>query len=347
MKIGTDLQTLADRIIGEAKSKKDYAIDTRSLEFTSEGLQFAVGGTTKVIQPTNHCMNQIGTHVGIPAKYFDKMQAEAPQLLAQNVNHWFKANPQTRMLRTIQNGKQEARAFLSKRYRPLDNYDLVNVILPRIQKQGYEIMSAELTDTRLYIQAVTPKLTAEVKKGDVVQSGIVISNSEVGAGSIRVEPLLYRLVCSNGMIRSAAMKRHHVGKSGDGEWLGDAAYEVLTDKTRELDDRAFWAKVGDVVDASFNELAFNLEVKKMLDSTHIDTGSPVEAVEIVTSRYGLREGEKDNVLKHLASGGDLSLWGLANAITRTAQDCESYDRAVDLERFGGQAIELPQSVFTK
>lgn len=251
------------------------------------------------------------------------------------------------MLRTIQNGKQEARAFLSKRYRPLDNYDLVNVILPRIQKQGYEIMSAELTDTRLYIQAVTPKLTAEVKKGDVVQSGIVISNSEVGAGSIRVEPLLYRLVCSNGMIRSAAMKRHHVGKSGDGEWLGDAAYEVLTDKTRELDDRAFWAKVGDVVDASFNELAFNLEVKKMLDSTHIDTGSPVEAVEIVTSRYGLREGEKDNVLKHLASGGDLSLWGLANAITRTAQDCESYDRAVDLERFGGQAIELPQSVFTK
>ena len=33
---------------------------------------------------------------------------------------------------------------------------------------------------------------------------------------------------------------------------------------------------------------------------------------------------------------------MANAITRTSQDLDDYDRATDLERLGGQIIELEQ-----
>jgi hypothetical protein len=36
------------------------------------------------------------------------------------------------------------------------------------------------------------------------------------------------------------------------------------------------------------------------------------------------------VLKHLILGGSLTTWGLANAVTRAAQDAESYDRATEL-----------------
>jgi hypothetical protein len=45
-------------------------------------------------------------------------------------------------------------------------------------------------------------------------------------------------------------------------------------------------------------------------------------------------------MRHLIEGGDLSKYGLHSAITRAAQDVESYDRASDLERVGGQVIEL-------
>ena len=46
------------------------------------------------------------------------------------------------------------------------------------------------------------------------------------------------------------------------------------------------------------------------------------------------------MLKHLIQGGDLSAWGLGNAVTRAAQDVASYDRATEMESIGGKVIEL-------
>jgi hypothetical protein len=45
----------------------------------------------------------------------------------------------------------------------------------------------------------------------------------------------------------------------------------------------------------------------------------------------------------LIRGGDLTQYGLSNAVTQMSQDIEDYDRASDLERMGGQIIELPKS----
>jgi hypothetical protein len=68
---------------------------------------------------------------------------------------------------------------------------------------------------------------------------------------------------------------------------------------------------------------------------------PVRVVEATARRLTLTEGEKASVLQHLIRGGDLSAWGLANAVTRTALDAPDYDRATELEAAGGRVIELP------
>jgi hypothetical protein len=57
----------------------------------------------------------------------------------------------------------------------------------------------------------------------------------------------------------------------------------------------------------------------------------------------LTEGDKSSVLRHRLRGGDLSAWGLANAVTRTAEDASDYGRATELEAAGGRVIELPPS----
>ena len=49
------------------------------------------------------------------------------------------------------------------------------------------------------------------------------------------------------------------------------------------------------------------------------------------------------MLNHLIQGGDLSKFGLSNAVTRFSQDVESYDRASQLEQLGGEVIALPRS----
>jgi hypothetical protein len=69
----------------------------------------------------------------------------------------------------------------------------------------------------------------------------------------------------------------------------------------------------------------------------------VEVVAATARRLTLTEGEKSSVLQHLIRGGDLSAWGLANAVTRTADDAADYDRVTELEAAGGRVIELPQA----
>jgi hypothetical protein len=47
------------------------------------------------------------------------------------------------------------------------------------------------------------------------------------------------------------------------------------------------------------------------------------------------------VLRALVEGGDLSMWGLANAVTSLAADAPTYDRSTELESIGGQMLALP------
>jgi len=82
----------------------------------------------------------------------------------------------------------------------------------------------------------------------------------------------------------------------------------------------------------------------MTDSTERKIeGNPVKAVEMLTKKFALNDGENGSILRHLISGGDLSQYGLLNAVTAASQDVQDYDRATELERLGGQVLELPQN----
>ena len=52
---------------------------------------------------------------------------------------------------------------------------------------------ARLTDTLMCLKVITPRLNWEMTLGDIVQAGVVVSNSEVGRGTLSMQPLLYRL----------------------------------------------------------------------------------------------------------------------------------------------------------
>jgi hypothetical protein len=352
MKQAKTLAQLASQIKRESDERMDFVAPTTKLRYLPDGdvgrVAFRatmLNGRQKECEatPTRHCLRQIASRSNIPAQYVDRMTGANCPLLAQNVNWWWKHQPEKRMLRTLLNGDHVARAFVSNRYRPLENSDLAAIILPKLAQLECEVLSCEITETRLYIQAATPKVAAKLV-GDVVRAGIVIGNSEVGAGALSLEPLLYYLRCLNGMIMPRVMRRYHIGRHSDPMFELDEAAEYYTDKTKEMDDRAFWMKVKDVVDGLFDKDRF----KAMVDAfqgTQDQRIKGVESVEQVATRFQLNDDEKNDVLNHLIEGGDLSLFGLINAVTRTATDVESYDRSVELERVGGRLIELPKSTW--
>ncbi len=231
------------------------------------------------------------------------------------------------------------RAFLSDRYRRLDNYDLMEAILPALsQVPSLSISSCELTDHKLYLKAVTPKVQAKVR-GDVVQAGIVISNSEVGLGAFTVEPMVLILSCMNGMIAPAyGQKKYHIGRRVQAE---EMAARIFSDETLAADDRAFWLKARDIVQGALAETIFGMIVDDMRRATENKIeGNPVRAVEILSKQVGFNDAEQDGVLHHLIESADLTMMGLSQAITRTSQDVSDYDRATDLERIGYDVITL-------
>ena len=340
------IENLYGELMRQREARMDLIANTRSLSVSTEnGISTLSIFTDKDIynfKVTDIAHRQIADRLGIPFKYYERMMNEYPKLLDENVNSWLKFKAEKRMLRTL-DGK--LRAFLSNRYRRLDNLELVDHILPVIaQMKNCSIASCDITETHLYLKVINKSMKAEIVPGDIVQAGFVVSDSEMGLGALKVEPLVYRLVCKNGMIsKDYAHKKYHTGRNVEDT---DNAYELYSDETLQADDKAYFMKVQDIVSAAVDETKFLLTVDKMRQAKNIKTGdNPVETVEILGDKYLLNKNERASVLRHFIMDRDFSQFGLVNAVTRTSQDVEDYNRATELERIGGTILE--DSVKTK
>ena len=343
MKQGKTLAELGRELQRQRQNRQDFLADTRSIEMESDSydstLHLSLEGKNCCFQIGELAHQQIAARLNIPFRYYVKMQSEAPDLLDQNVNRWLNQNPERRMIRVL-DGK--VRAFLSDRYRRLDNLELCAAVLPVINEmKGSAIESCDVTPTHLYIKVVNRRLKAEVKVGDVVQAGFVVSNSEVGLGSLRVEPLVFRLVCKNGLIcKDLSQRKYHVGRQVNVS--DDNAYELYSDETLAQDDKTFFMKVQDVVRAAVDESKFLLTVDKLRESTQIPLKhDPVKSVELLADKFQLTENERGDILRQLFMGADNSRYGLINAVTAASKIAKSYERATNLERIGGEILSLP------
>lgn len=349
MKAGRTMQEMAAEILRQNQVKADYLVSTQNLVMEDWGQQPMLhlrdnAGMELVepldIQQTVH--QQLGDYLDIPRKYYKRMRSEDVGLLAYNVNRWLQRKPEQRMIRTMDG---HARAFLSNRYRRIDNLDIANITLPIIGEMPdahYE--SCQITDDYMYIKVVNPRVTAEVVPGDIVQAGVVISNSETGQGSVCVRPLIYRLVCTNGAVVNAArIRRNHIGRISS----TDENFFIYSQETLAADDKAFILKVQDTVRACVNEARFAQIVDKMRESTEarLDTRDLPGVVKLASANFDISEEESGGVLQRFLEGRDYTLYGLGNAVTRYSQDVESYDRATKLEEIGYSVMTMSPALF--
>jgi len=283
MKKGKTLQQLTEELKHQASAKRDFLMNSRAMSVSNDAESFSIFRTTQSgdeslsFGMTGLFHRQLGASLKIPAKYYDLMQTDYPELLSQNINGWFAKEPVKHTVRTLGG---TARAFLSDRYRRIDNIDVAQAVLPIIAEiPGARVDSTEITENRMYLKVINPRLEAEVSKGDVVQAGIVISNSEVGLGSVSVMPLVYRLVCLNGMIvNDMGQRKYHIGRENDEAW------ELYGDETLAADDAAFMMKLADVVRTAVDEAKFALIVDKLREAADAKITAHVPDVVELTSK---------------------------------------------------------------
>lgn len=334
MKQGIEsMELLTKQVMEEANARQDFIADTRNLELEQDnGLPVVSLKGHGVLHPNEIFHAQTAESLKMPKRYYDRMLNDHPDILLRDVNALWQREPSRRMVRTL---SDKARANLSDKYHAIDHDDVLAWTLPLLSSGGVSLASCEVTERRLYIKATFPAVQAEITTGDVVESGVMLTNSEVGLGAVNVQPFIHRLVCKNGMVANeAGLRKMHLGRRmEEGQFF---KYE-----TRQQTDKAFLMQLRDLIGELATEAGFARIVEKMREAANRKIeGDPAKAVEVVKKKSGLLESEKDAMFRHFIEGGDLSQWGVANAVTRTANDVESYDRATTLESIGGEIITL-------
>lgn len=163
-----NIEKLYEELDRQRDARIDLIANTKNLSVRSNSvssmISVATGNDILSYAVSEVAHRQLADRLNIPYKYYERMRSEYPELLDKNVNGWLERNLEKRMLRTL-DGK--LRAFLSDRYRRLDNLELVDHVMPVIaEMKGCEIISCDVTETHLYLKIINRTMKSEIVPGD-------------------------------------------------------------------------------------------------------------------------------------------------------------------------------------
>lgn len=353
---------LARELTRQKETKKDFIIssediktDVQTLEDGDKVLMMhfppvndipdGVGVTPSHLRfgITDHTHSQISEKLRIPKNFYDRLKEGYPDLLVKNINELI-PEKEKRLVRTLDGN---VRALLSSRYRIIDNYDIFFNSLDIIKQlnaekgAGIEVQRADLTDTRLYIKAISETLvdtiypkTGETEVGDAVKGGIIICNSELGNGAFKVMPFMEVLKCKNGLISEDILSRIHLGRD---KGIGEITFQADTILKQ---DEALWMKIRDMIKGTFNPEIFSKWVDKINEVAGTVIEKPVMAINNVVKNNNLNKDKVESLLAEFAKEG-YTQWGLSNAITRVAQTETDYEKQIEMEKLGASILTVP------
>jgi hypothetical protein len=336
---------LATELDRQDATKNDFTPLTSQMEMEYDGQSLTIDqvGSYKM-SPLFH--GQVADRLNIPKKYYD-MIGDVPGLRASNVNTLFNHKPQRRMVRTLDGN---ARAFLSDRYRPIDHLFVMTPFMEALSdykrnKGGeFSIRSTALTEKRMYVEIMFPNISGEVvstgRGREKVNAGIALTNSEVGLGAFDVRSFIWWQWCSNGAIAESYIRKYHTGRRvGNNE----EDYNIYSDKTIQKEMDAFQSRIGDIFQHALTDDAFQDVIDKIQLSTEDKVEKPNTLIRNVTKRFQLTDEQGERILSNMVEEGNMNRYGLANGVTRLAQEVDDADAGYDLEKLGNDIITLKAS----
>jgi hypothetical protein len=140
----------------------------------------------------------------------------------------------------------DVRAVVSGRYAALDDSRLLETLdaaLGRLGLRNDVRVRAVATGPSTVLRLTIPVNARPVKRGDVIEYGLDIANGELGNRAVQIDPMTYRLVCSNGMrgwSRSGDARRlRHIGDPARlNEAFNDAIPAAIADASGQVNAMA-------------------------------------------------------------------------------------------------------------
>ena len=362
-----ELLNLMQKVKDQAERSKDFIAPTNALQIQtlnkdgspaddSEQSKFSRivveredGDPTYMYNANDVALSQIGQRAGIDSRTMQRLQQGYPTQFDSVINAIWQKEPKNTMIRTFMDSDTHgiARAVLSDKFKTFDNTNLLNSAIPQLMESEaqWKVVNADVTDKRLYLRLKSEVITGEgANKGDLMASGIGLSNSEVGAGSVQVYQMYWTLACLNGMQTENRHRQSHITSSqADGE-----TWKMLTDETKNADNRALELKVRDLVAGYTSRESFDEIIDKMKTAGQdLIEGSVNNAVNSLGKVINLTKKETASVLDGLMAtigqegyaGNPVSRATMVNAVTNVANRVDA-DEMDDWQRRGGQILNM-------
>ena len=228
-----DFDTAADRIVrahADDGAHRDLSIiDLRTWAVAPQGGTFALVPLARHHHPKPlraAAFGNLMTRLGAPGDFIRRLPA--PLQLA-NINYLL-AEHDEGSAATLRLRNEEVSAIVSGRYAPLDPVELVETVRDGLQKFGIlgdvrvRGVASGLVDN---LRLILPSEQTAIKPGDVSALGIDITSSSFARSAVHITPVIWRLVCSNGLKRAERGSGHSFRHVGDAQRLRDGISEAI------------------------------------------------------------------------------------------------------------------------
>jgi hypothetical protein len=351
---------------------------TRSLDVVAPASQLTFTGGSLVLQGVEPILDETGftivdgtyqpTGVGdegiadkldIPLPYLRRMRTGRLDLFDANVNGWLANDKRSFLLRLLRGDQASEsrgvlRAFLSDKYRTIDNFDVLLATLAGMKEAGVESpeIQADLTDRRMIVRVTVPSMKVyapELLKGyrspfdgrpvgrgwtpeamaqhnnsiahratlpddPIVFAGFVIANSETGNGRYSITPRLEIKVCANGLTISADALSQ--------VHLGakqDSGIVKASGATVKANIELVKQQTADAVRTFLDVDYVKAKVAEMEEAAGVKVADAQAVVATVGKQLGFTKEQQADILGHFIQGGQLTAGGIMQAVTSAAQ----------------------------
>ena len=183
----------------ERQNREDIVVPVHDIGMTDG--QLVIDGESHSL--STMAKNQIAMRLGVTSVYWDRMvKFKQFDLLDTNVNRWISLHDEDDKY-LISRKDKEVIAFLSPKYKIVDNYETLTTYMNSYKEahpnSAYR-MGGFIEGTGIgYVQMYETENVKEFLQKDPYSVGSVFKFSDVGGG-ISIGNLVYRQICSNGMM---------------------------------------------------------------------------------------------------------------------------------------------------
>lgn len=314
------MNEIINQVREDSRGTRDISLSPEEFFMDSDG-KIRIKNTTQKYDLSEWALSQACNSLGMPSRYEKKLMDTNPLLLSKQFNFWKSQTDRPVLFRTKES---HIRGYLSTSYCIYDNSDLCETLNDIGKYTDYGTPNLfYMDDKRLHIRFVVDNpydvgLTT-IGLNDILKTGVDITNSEVGAASVSIVPMVYRLVCTNGLRA----------------WRRNSDLEQLSFRHSRKDTSQFRYLINDAIESALDNNCDLL--KHFVDSKQTPILDPNKIIEDLLTKNKFSQNDIKNVQEEYSREPDPTKYGIINAITGAAKNYNNETR-LQMESFAGKVL---------